>query len=59
MMAQNCQSKRDRSNADEDCKSNVKAKKEIEELLAKLNLIEIEKLNKILALLIKMDAKSQ
>lgn len=51
MMAQNRQSERDRTHAEEDFRTNVEAKKEIEELLAKLNTIEIDKLDKILALL--------
>ncbi|MEO8885320.1 MAG: DUF1003 domain-containing protein [Mucilaginibacter sp.] len=51
MMAQNRQNERDRHHADQDYKTNVEAKKEIEELLQKLNSIEIEKLDKILELL--------
>lgn len=57
MMAQNRQSDRDRAQADEDFRTNVEAKKEIEELQMRLNAIEIEKLDKILALLEKMDQK--
>src|ERR1700710_903531 len=55
MMAQNRQSERDRAQADADYMTNCEAKKEIEELLSKLNSIEIDKLDKILALLEKMD----
>lgn len=51
MMAQNRQSERDRHHAEQDFKTNVEAKKEIEQLLEKLNTIEIEKLGKILELL--------
>jgi uncharacterized membrane protein len=51
MMAQNRQSERDRHHADQDYKTNLEAKKEIEQLLEKLNTIEIEKLDKILELL--------
>jgi len=51
MMAQNRQNERDRHHAEEDFRTNVEAKKEIEELLARLNTIEIEKLDKILELL--------
>jgi len=51
MMAQNRQSERDRHHADEDFRTNVEAKREIEELLERLNTIEIDKLDKILALL--------
>jgi uncharacterized membrane protein len=57
MMAQNRQSERDRAQADADYKTNCEAKKEIEELLEKLNSIEIDKLDKILALLEKADKK--
>ena len=57
MMAQNRQSDRDRIQADEDFETNKKAKQEIEELQKRLNAIEIEKLDKILALLEKMDKK--
>ena len=51
MMAQNRQGERDRAHAEQDFKTNVEAKKEIEELLEKLNSIEIDKLDKILELL--------
>jgi uncharacterized membrane protein len=51
MMAQNRQGDRDRVQADQDFSTNVEAKKEIEELLEKLNSIEVDKLDKILALL--------
>ncbi len=51
MMAQNCQSLRDRAHAEADYKRNLGAKKEIEALQAKLNSIEIEKLDHILLLL--------
>lgn len=51
MMAQNRQNERDRHHAEQDFKTNIEAKKEIEQLLEKLNSIEIEKLDKILALL--------
>jgi uncharacterized membrane protein len=55
MMAQNRQNERDRAQADADYKTNCEAKKEIEELLEKLNSIEVDKLDKILALLEKAD----
>ena len=51
MMAQNRQNERDRHHAEQDFKTNVEAKKEIEQLLERLNSIEIDKLDKILALL--------
>ncbi|HZX58765.1 MAG TPA: DUF1003 domain-containing protein [Mucilaginibacter sp.] len=57
MMAQNRQNDRDRIQADADFKTNVEAKKEIEELQIRLNNIEIDKLDKILALLQEMKAK--
>ncbi len=56
MMAQNRQNERDRAQANADYETNCEAKKEIEELLKKLNSIEIDKLDKILMLLQKMDA---
>ena len=58
MMAQNRQNERDRAQADADYKTNCEAKVEIEELLKKLNSIEIDKLDKILYLLQKPDAKA-
>jgi uncharacterized membrane protein len=57
MMAQNRQNERDRAQANEDFRTNVEAKKEIEELQLRLNAIEVDKLDKILALLEKMDKK--
>jgi uncharacterized membrane protein len=51
MMAQNRQSERDRAQADSDYRTNVAAKKEIEELMKRLDSIEIEKLDKILTIL--------
>jgi len=57
MMAQNRQNQRDRAQADADYATNCEAKKEIEELLSRLNSIEIDKLDKILAILEKTDKK--
>ena len=51
MMAQNRQSERDRHQADEEYKTNVEAKLEIEQLTLRLNTIEIEKLDKIIEML--------
>jgi uncharacterized membrane protein len=51
MMSQNRQSERDRAQADSDYRTNVAAKKEIEELMKRLDAIESEKLDKILDLL--------
>jgi len=59
MMAQNRQSERDRHHAEQDFKTNVEAKKEIEQLLEKLNSIEIDKLDKIIALLEANDSKKK
>ena len=59
MMAQNRAGDRDRAQADADFKTNREAKKEIEELQIRLNNIEIDKLDKIMAMLQEMkDAKS-
>jgi uncharacterized membrane protein len=57
MMAQNRQSERDRAQADADYMTNCEAKEEIEELQKRLNAIEVDKLDKILALLQDMKAK--
>jgi len=51
MMAQNRQSGRDRIQAYDDYKTNVEAKKEIEELQIRLSGIETDKLDKIIAML--------
>ena len=55
MMAQNRQSERDRAQANSDYRTNVAAKKEIEELMNRLDTIEIDKLDKIISLLEKKD----
>ncbi|WP_448633970.1 DUF1003 domain-containing protein [Pedobacter panaciterrae] len=55
MMAQNRQNERDRIQANEDFRTNVEAKKEIEELQLRLNSIEVDKLDKILSILEKME----
>ena len=57
MMAQNRQNERDRAQAEADYRTNCEAKKEIEELLERLNSIEIDKLDKILAIVQKLDGK--
>lgn len=57
MMAQNRQSQRDRAQADDDYRTNCEAKEEIEELQKRLKDIEVDKLDKILALLQEMKAK--
>ena len=51
MMAQNRQSERDRIQAQEDYITNKEAKLEIEALAAKLNSIDVEKLDKIIQIL--------
>jgi len=51
MMAQNRQSERDRIQAQADYQTNLDAKKEIEALQLKLNALETEKLDKIIAML--------
>ncbi len=53
MISQNRQTERDRHQAEEDYKTNVEAKVEIEELQTRLARIEDEKLDKIVALLEK------
>lgn len=54
MMSQNRQNERDRANAEADYKTNIEAKREIEELQKKLNTLEIEKLDKIIEMLKNM-----
>ena len=51
MMSQNRQSARDRIQAQEDYQTNIDAKKEIEALQVHLNMLETEKLDKIIAML--------
>ena len=58
MMAQNRQNERDRMQAQADYKTNIDAKIEIEALTLKLNTIEIEKLDKIIAMLDEMKKSS-
>ena len=53
MMAQNRQNERDRAQAEADYQTNIDAKLEIEALALRLNSIETEKLDKIIALLEK------
>lgn len=54
MMSQNRQSQRDRENAENDYLVNIESKKEIEEIIIKLNSIELDKLDKIIILLEKI-----
>jgi uncharacterized membrane protein len=51
MMSQNRQNDRDRLHAEEDYKTNVDAKKEIEALSIILKTIEVEKLDKLISML--------
>lgn len=57
MMAQNRQSARDRVQANDDYITNLEAKKEIEELQIRLNMIETEKLDKIIQMLEEIRAE--
>ena len=57
MMSQNRQNERDRMHAEEDYITNVDAKKEIEALQIILKTIEVEKLDKIIQMLEKLDKK--
>jgi len=57
MMAQNRAGDRDRAQADADYKTNCEAKDEIEQLQKRLNAIEIDKLDKIMAMLQEMKDK--
>jgi uncharacterized membrane protein len=55
MMSQNRQNDRDRMHAEEDYKTNVDAKKEIEALSIVLKTIEVEKLDKIIKMIEEMN----
>lgn len=55
MMSQNRQNERDRVHAQADYQTNLEAKLEIEALATKLNSIEIDKLDKIIKMLEKME----
>src|ERR1700761_2643698 len=59
MMAQNRQSDRDRAQADEDFRTNVEAKREIEELQIRLNAIEVDKLDALMSKIDKLMAKME
>lgn len=54
MMSQNRQNERDRMHAEADYKTNLDAKKEIEALSIFLKTLEVEKLDKIIAMLEEM-----
>ncbi|WP_413998767.1 DUF1003 domain-containing protein [Flavobacterium sp. W1B] len=55
MMSQNRQSERDRIQAQADYQTNIEAKREIEALTLVLNRLEVEKLDRIIEMLDKMD----
>lgn len=57
MMAQNRQNERDRVQAQADYQTNIEAKLEIEALTIKLNSMEVDKLDKIIRMLEKMNRK--
>ncbi len=59
MMAQTRQNERDREQAKADYQTNIDAKLEIEALTIKLNSIEVDKLDKIIALLEEMKKNPQ
>jgi uncharacterized membrane protein len=55
MMAQNRQNERDRMHAEADYQTNIDAKLEIEALTIKLNKLEVDKLDRIIAMLEEME----
>ena len=55
MMAQNRQNERDRMHAEADYQTNIDAKLEIEALTVKLNKLEVDKLDKIIAMLEELE----
>jgi uncharacterized membrane protein len=57
MMAQNRQSSRDRVQASNDYMTNLEAKREIEQLQIRLNMIETDKLDKIILMLEEIRAE--
>lgn len=57
MMSQNRQSDKDRTHAEEDYKTNVDAKLEIETLLLKISSMEINKIDKIIVMMEEMKNK--
>jgi len=57
MMSQNRQNERDRMHSEEDYKTNIDAKQEIEALSIMLKSIEVEKLDKIIEMLQEMKEK--
>lgn len=59
MMSQNRQNERAREQAKADYQTNIDAKLEIEALTIKLNSIEVDKLDKIIALLEEMKKNPQ
>jgi uncharacterized membrane protein len=61
MMSQNRAGDRDRHQANADYVTNLKAKREIELLITKLDMLETEKLDKILAILVgaEMEARAK
>jgi len=59
MMAQNRQNERDRAQAMADFQTNLDAKKEIEELQVQLTQIELEKLDKIILMLEKLNLQGK
>jgi uncharacterized membrane protein len=59
MMSQNRQNQRDRIQAKEDFMTNISAKKEIEELQKELKRLEIEKLDKLMAIVENIERKNK
>jgi uncharacterized membrane protein len=59
MMSQNRQSERDRIQAQADYTTNIEAKEEIEALAKQLNKLEVEKLDKIIAMLETMKKETK
>lgn len=57
MMAQNRQNERDRVQAQADYQTNIDAKLEIEALAIKINSMEVDKLDKIIEMLLKLEKK--
>jgi uncharacterized membrane protein len=59
MMSQNRQNERDRAQALDDYQNNLASRKGVEDLLSRFNGAQVEKLDKILAMLEKWDAEEK
>jgi uncharacterized membrane protein len=59
LISQNRETERDRARATEDYETNIAAKEEIEQIMTRLDNIEIEKLNKIIGMMEEMKTNNK